>query len=179
VRGDTPTPAREELALGARDNRLDIDRSSNPSTIVVISVTNRGAHPLPLQMIASQYRKSRSHHDPLLMKRRTIASPGKPHHLALVTIRYLFFRVATRYIGLSTDGDNPMTKTFELSIETAPGKSERHGFHLGTIEAIARQIAKEKFYARRKWGYPTVTVALMRNGKLFDCYDRTWMGPGR
>jgi hypothetical protein len=72
-----------------------------------------------------------------------------------------------------------MTKTFELSIETAPGKSERHGFHLGTIEAIARQIAKEKFYARRKWGYPTVTVALMRNGKLFDCYDRTWMGPGR
>lgn len=70
-------------------------------------------------------------------------------------------------------------KTFELSIETSPGKSERHGFHLGTIEPIARQIAEEKFHARRKWGYPTVTVALTRNGKLFDCYDGTWMGPGR
>ena len=71
-----------------------------------------------------------------------------------------------------------MTNTFELSIETSPGKSERHGFHLGTIEATARQIAEEKFHARRKWSYPTVTVALMRGGKLFDCYDGTWMGPG-
>ena len=38
-----------------------------------------------------------------------------------------------------------MTNTFELSIETVPGKSERHGFHLGTIEPIARKSLKRNF----------------------------------
>jgi hypothetical protein len=64
--------------------------------------------------------------------------------------------------------------TFTLSIETAAGQSFQHGFHLGTIESVARQIAEEMFHNRVKYGHPVVTVALIRGGKLFDCYDGKW-----
>lgn len=59
---------------------------------------------------------------------------------------------------------------FMLSIEPVEGKSFTHGFHLGTDERVARDIAKEAWHARNKQNLPTVTVALMRDGKIFDCY---------
>lgn len=69
-----------------------------------------------------------------------------------------------------------MTEPFTLSIEPTEGATFTHGFHLGTDESLARQIAEEKFHARNKAGMFTRTVALMRRGKLVACYDGTWMG---
>ncbi len=63
---------------------------------------------------------------------------------------------------------------FCLWIETTPGKSVQHGFHLGTDEKLARQIAEEKFNARVEHGLPVVTVALMRNRKIVDVFDGKW-----
>jgi hypothetical protein len=65
---------------------------------------------------------------------------------------------------------------FTLSIETTAGQSFQHGFHLGTDERLARQIAEEKFHARANNSLPVVTVALMRNGKVVDCYGGYWFG---
>lgn len=64
--------------------------------------------------------------------------------------------------------------TFTLSIETEPGKSRMYGFHLGTFEYLARQIVEEKFASFVKHGHPVVTMGLMLNGRLFDCYDGQW-----
>jgi hypothetical protein len=66
------------------------------------------------------------------------------------------------------------TQPYILSIETAEGRSFRHGYHLGTDETLARQIAEEKFHARVNAGLPTVTVALIRDGRMIDCFDGTW-----
>ena len=63
-----------------------------------------------------------------------------------------------------------MTAIYTLSIETAPGQSKQHGFHLGTDEVLARQIAEGIFKCRVENGYPVVTVALKREGKLIDVY---------
>jgi hypothetical protein len=67
-----------------------------------------------------------------------------------------------------------MSNPFILSIETTSGQSQMHGFHLGTDERLARQIAEEKFHARVAYGLPVVTVALFRNGKMVDCYGGRW-----
>ncbi len=67
-----------------------------------------------------------------------------------------------------------MTDVFTLSIEATEGQSFQHGFHLGTDERLARQIAEEKFNARVGAGMPTVTVALMRAGKIIDVFDGNW-----
>jgi hypothetical protein len=67
-----------------------------------------------------------------------------------------------------------MTTTFTLSIEETAGNSFLHGFHLGTDERLARQIAEEVFNARVKYGQPIVTVALIRDRKLVDVFDGTW-----
>jgi len=72
-----------------------------------------------------------------------------------------------------TKGTNPMS-TFTLSIEDTYGHSFQHGFHLGTDKALARQIAEERFHARIKHGLPVVTVALIRERKLVDCFDGEW-----
>jgi hypothetical protein len=66
------------------------------------------------------------------------------------------------------------TTTFLLSIEPMEGKAYRHGFHLGTIESIAREIAVEKFQVLNANGKPTRTVALIRGGRMFDCFDGKW-----
>ena len=65
---------------------------------------------------------------------------------------------------------------FTLSIEDTEGHSFQHGFHLGTDEKLARQIAEEKYHARVKHGLPVITVALMRQGKMVDCYGGYWFG---
>lgn len=54
---------------------------------------------------------------------------------------------------------------FILSIETTSG-TRRHGFHLGTIESTARELAVERF----RNTLDIITVALMRDGKIFDVY---------
>jgi len=64
--------------------------------------------------------------------------------------------------------------TFTLSIEPIQGKAFQHGFHLGTIESTARLCAEDVFHSRNANGLPTRTVALIRNRKLFDCYDGKW-----
>ena len=66
-------------------------------------------------------------------------------------------------------------QTFVLSIEDVAGHSFQYGFHLGTDERLARQIAEEKFNARVANNMPVVTVALMRAGKMVDCFDGVWM----
>ena len=63
---------------------------------------------------------------------------------------------------------------YVLSIEETHGKSKQYGFHLGTDLDLAKKIAEEKFHARVKYNLPVVTVALMRNGKLVDCYAGKW-----
>lgn len=63
-----------------------------------------------------------------------------------------------------------MSNPFILSIETEPGKSVQHGFHLGTDLRLAMQIAAERFHARVSNNQPVITVALMRDGKMVDCY---------
>jgi hypothetical protein len=68
--------------------------------------------------------------------------------------------------------------TFILSIETDAG-TYQHGYHLGTDERTARQIAEEAYrWAPRQDKAPGATyvrtVALMRDGKLFDCYGGSW-----
>lgn len=65
--------------------------------------------------------------------------------------------------------------TFTLSIEDVAGHSFQYGFHLGTDERLARKIAEEKFNARVANNMPVVTIALMRAGKMVDCFDGQWM----
>jgi hypothetical protein len=67
-----------------------------------------------------------------------------------------------------------MTTPFTMSIEYAPGESKQHGFNIGTDEALARTIVADLFHARVRAGLPVIAVALMRDGKLVDCYDNVW-----
>ena len=61
---------------------------------------------------------------------------------------------------------------FTLSVETDAG-TYTHGFHLGTIEADAVWYAEDfiKHRKRLKIGTRIITVALIRDGKMFDCFD--------
>lgn len=58
-----------------------------------------------------------------------------------------------------------------LSIEPIGKPAYQHGFHLGTIEVVARQLAEEQFYRLRD----TRTVALIRNRRIMDVFDGTWL----
>lgn len=66
--------------------------------------------------------------------------------------------------------------TFTLSIEETVAHSRQHGFHLGTIERIARQIVEEKMQVCRENNWPAITMALIQDGKIFDVLyrDGTW-----
>jgi hypothetical protein len=68
---------------------------------------------------------------------------------------------------------------FTLSIETTIHPAFQAPYHVGTDERIARQCAEETFQ-NRKWfadyGRVTIrTVALMRDGRVFDVFDGDWM----
>jgi hypothetical protein len=67
-----------------------------------------------------------------------------------------------------------MSITYTMSIEAEEGKAWQHGFHLGTEEALARQIVEEKFQARVKHDLPVVTIALLRDRKVVDVFDGRW-----
>ncbi len=62
-----------------------------------------------------------------------------------------------------------MTSVFVLSIEFADGHVRQYGYHLGTDERLARQIAEEKFRAIK-----ATTVALKRDGHIWDVFDGSW-----
>ncbi len=64
--------------------------------------------------------------------------------------------------------------TFTLSIEPTDQPSFQHGFHLGTIETVAKRCAEDIFHARNANGQPTCTVALIRDRKIFDVFDGKW-----
>ncbi len=68
---------------------------------------------------------------------------------------------------------------FILSIETTSGVSHQHGFHLGTDETLARQIAEERFHGRVAAGLPVVTVALLRDHRIVDVFDGKWFNAYR
>ena len=59
---------------------------------------------------------------------------------------------------------------FTMSIEDKEGHSYQHGFHLGSQEALARSLVQSQFHDRRKARLPTVTIALMREGKIIDVF---------
>ena len=63
-----------------------------------------------------------------------------------------------------------MSDTITMSIEPIDGPAYQHGFHLGTIESIARQIVEETFAARRD----VRTIALIRDRRILDVFDGTW-----
>lgn len=68
-----------------------------------------------------------------------------------------------------------MSNVFEMSIEEVCGrKAIRSGFHLGTIECVARSLCTERFAGRVKAGMPTVTIALMQAGRMVDVFDGRW-----
>jgi hypothetical protein len=58
---------------------------------------------------------------------------------------------------------------FILSIEPVAGPTYRHGFHLGTDEAVARKFAEDVFGA-----LPVRTVALIRDQRIVDVFDGHW-----
>lgn len=66
------------------------------------------------------------------------------------------------------------TPVYTMSIEAEPMKGKQHGFHLGTQEAIARQMVEEKFHGRVKAGIPTITIALIYKNRIVDVYDGMW-----
>jgi len=59
---------------------------------------------------------------------------------------------------------------FEMSIEETEGVSKKHGFHLGTVERLAREIVEDTYRARVLNNLPVVTIALMRGGKMMDLF---------
>jgi len=61
---------------------------------------------------------------------------------------------------------------FILSIEETNGTSYQHGFHLGSIEHIARKIVEDKMRCCRENDWPAVTMALIQDGKIFDVLYR-------
>jgi hypothetical protein len=65
--------------------------------------------------------------------------------------------------------------TFILSIETNV-RTYQHPYHLGTIESVARKCASDIFDHLKPQinGEYIVSVALIRDGKLFDVYDGEW-----
>lgn len=66
--------------------------------------------------------------------------------------------------------------TFTMSIEPVDGPTFVHGFHLGTIENIARQLCEERFHCNCGCAYhpQARTIALIRNRRIVDVYDGRW-----
>src|SRR5215475_2883811 len=82
-------------------------------------------------------------------------------------------------LGRQTMSDN----TFYLSIEPVAGGAFCYWYHLGTIESVARDCAARIFAERNASPYrqdlqshvmKTRTVALYRNGRMFDVFDGVW-----
>lgn len=60
---------------------------------------------------------------------------------------------------------------FVMSVETDAG-TYQYGFHLGTIESVARSMVEDRYLLLvPKIGTRVITIALMRDHKVFDVYD--------
>jgi len=65
---------------------------------------------------------------------------------------------------------------YTLSIESIEGKAKQYGFHLGTIERVAREVVQEKMVHHVTHKLPIVSMALKLNSKIVDVLypDGTW-----
>jgi hypothetical protein len=66
---------------------------------------------------------------------------------------------------------------YTASIETTNKGTFVYGFHLGTIEWIARDAARELMhlrYARRLGEIRVRTIGLLADGRLIDVFDGEW-----
>lgn len=68
------------------------------------------------------------------------------------------------------DPELKLNEPFTLSIEPSNGPVRLHPYHLGTDGAIARDFAR-MIWARVNRAEGCQTVALMRDGKLYDTWD--------
>ena len=66
------------------------------------------------------------------------------------------------------------TKPYLMSIEPWEGDAFVNGFHLGTIERVARDLCEERFQGRNAANMPTRTIALIRDRRIVDVYDGKW-----
>ena len=64
--------------------------------------------------------------------------------------------------------------TFSLSIEPVIGKSFQYGFHLGTDEKLARQIAEEKFLPATRPACSRGRSRSFAKARLVDCFYGQW-----
>jgi hypothetical protein len=64
--------------------------------------------------------------------------------------------------------------TFSLSIETTDGKTFPWKFLSKLTEDQARTVAISHFNARRHYRLPVVSVALIKDGQVWDVYDGQW-----
>ncbi len=62
--------------------------------------------------------------------------------------------------------------TFTMSIEPLEGSTYQHGFHLGTIEGVARQVVESHWKAGVVERFRS--LGLIRGGNLFDVFDGEW-----
>lgn len=87
---------------------------------------------------------------------------------------WLFEQVG-RYPVLVT-GIKHIVGPFVMSIETEEGRPPiLHSFHLGTNEQVAKRLVEERYAARVANGEPTLTIALMRDGRIWDVFDgKAW-----
>lgn len=61
---------------------------------------------------------------------------------------------------------------FTLSIAYSDGSPTRqHGFHLGTDEKMARDLAVREWQRQKRNGTDVATVALHRHGKMYAVFD--------
>lgn len=68
-----------------------------------------------------------------------------------------------------------MPLTYSASVETDAG-TYQHGYHLGTIETIARACVWDISKMRPKNGTHIKTVALIFDGRIIDVFDgKEWM----
>ncbi len=73
-----------------------------------------------------------------------------------------------------SDYEKTAPSTYTMSIEPVDGPSFINGFHLGTIESVARDLCVERFHGRNAADMPTRTIALIRNRRIVDVYDGAW-----
>jgi hypothetical protein len=62
--------------------------------------------------------------------------------------------------------------TYEVLIETEPGKTERYYFDPNVTKPIARAILIDKMQQYRENHRPTITMTLLRNDKVIDTLYR-------
>lgn len=69
-----------------------------------------------------------------------------------------------------TPGPEGIPSMFTMTIEPVTGgPAVEHGFHLGTDETVARQLAEER--CRHGVAPEARTVALHRDGRIIDVFD--------